>query len=268
MSSGVLTLLLHAFVEYKIMKDPRYFQPRKKMEDTLKLSLRDSIRMIISSKYLGLICVIIISYSLTINLIEGLWMSKARELHNSINEFMAYQGGVFFWTGIFTLFCALSGNTIIKKFGWYGGAVLTPMSTFIVGGLFFLFVVFSSKLQGWIDSDYMSPLAIIVFIGSLQNIMIKGTKYSLFDTTKEMAYIPLDDELKTKGKAAVDVVGAKIGKSSGALLQFATFTIWPAASYGDIAHVLMGCFLFICIGWIFGVRSLAKDYQKLLKTSH
>jgi ADP/ATP carrier protein family len=268
LTSGALTLILHAFIEYKIMKDPRYFQPRNRSEETLKLSLSDSIRMILSSKYLGLICVLIISYSLTINLIEGMWMSKARELHNSINEFMAYQGGVFFWTGTFTLICALSGNTIIKKFGWYGAAVLTPLSTFLIGGLFFLFVVFGNQMNMMFDMTLTTPLAIIVFIGSLQNIFIKGTKYSLFDTTKEMAYIPLNDELKTKGKAAVDVVGTKIGKSSGALLQFATFTIWPAASYGDIAHVLMMCFLVICLGWMWGVKSLAKNYQKLLKSQH
>jgi AAA family ATP:ADP antiporter len=267
LASGVLTLLLHAFVEYKIVKDPRYFQPRNRSEETLKLTLRESIKMILSSKYLGLICILIISYSMTINLIEGLWMSKARELHSTMNEFMAYQGGVFFWIGVCTLVCAFLGNSIIKKFGWLGGAILTPLSTFITGGLFFLCIIFSSKLEHIVDMRFTTPLVIIVFIGSLQNIFIKCTKYSLFDTTKEMAYIPLDDELKTKGKAAVDVVGTKIGKSSGAIIQFITFTLWPTASYDDIAHFLLMFFLIICVGWMYGVRSLDKNYNKLLKTT-
>ena len=58
-----------------------------------------------------------------------------------------------------------------------------------------------------------------VIIGAAQNIVSKGAKYALFDPCKESAYIPLDNESKTKGKAAVDVVGGVLGKSGGSFLQ-------------------------------------------------
>lgn len=62
-------------------------------------------------------------------------------------------------------------------------------------------------------------LQVLVFVGALLYVFSKGAKFSLFKPAEEMVYIGLDKEGRTKGKAAIDVVGAQTGKSTGSFLQ-------------------------------------------------
>ena len=41
----------------------------------------------------------------------------------------------------------------------------------------------------------------------------------MFKPAEEMVYIGLDEQSRTKGKAAIDVAGAQTGKSIGSVLQ-------------------------------------------------
>jgi len=52
----------------------------------------------------------------------------------------------------------------------------------------------------------------------MQSLLSKTGKYALFDPTTQMSYIPFDEESKVKGKAAIDVLGSRLGKSGGSLL--------------------------------------------------
>ncbi|MCA0254833.1 MAG: AAA family ATPase, partial [Proteobacteria bacterium] len=90
----------------------------------------------------------------------------------------------------------------------------------------------------------------------------KSSKYTLFDSTKEMSYVPLDEQLKTRGKAAADMIGTKLGKSASALLQSMIFVVFPAATYSSISTYLMFVFSIVCVIWIWAVVELNKEYKK------
>lgn len=266
--SGVICLALHRFVEVRNIEILKGIKFKNKRTDILKLSLRDSAKMVFTSKYLAVICILMVSYSTSVNLIEGLWMSRAKAMYPETADFMAYMGDVLFWTGVSTLIFIIIGSTVIRKFGWFWGGVLPPAMIFLVGTTFFLFVLIEEYLDVILSGIVViSPLAVVVLVGAMQNILGKGVKYSLFDATKEMVYIPLDKEMKAKGKAAVDVLGTKLGKSIGASVQMITFTIFPAAHHEDIAGFLMAVFIVVCLVWIYGVKLLNADYKKVLSTA-
>ncbi len=255
----IITLTLHRFVEIKIIKKQTLNKTKK---DILSLSLIDSFKMILKSKYLGLMCILICSFNIAVILIEGIWFAKAGELYNSTQYFMIYHSKVLFWTGVAAFICSFLGGPIIRKFGWFIASVITPITILIVGGIFFICILLEDKLEILFNHwGEFSALSIIVFIGALQNILGKGTKYSLFDATKEMAYIPLDNEMKTKGKTAVDVVGTKAGKSLASIFPFITFSLLPNAKYDDISGLLLSIFMVICILWIYATYALSKEYD-------
>ncbi|MDX1924635.1 MAG: NTP/NDP exchange transporter [Rickettsiaceae bacterium] len=263
LATGLILLALHYYIQEKVMTDDRFFQSSRKNE-ILKLSTRESIRMILRSKYLGLICVLMISYGMSMNLIEGVWMSKVRDQYISTEGFMGYQGTVLFWVGIVSFFCSLTGSSVIRHFGWFAGAIVTPAMILFAGAIFFACVAAGDRIYWLITAlGFVAPLSFITFVGGLQNVLGKGAKYSLFDATKEMAYIPLNTEMKTKGKAAVDIIGNKIGKSTASMMQFLIFSIFPSAKYDDIALFLGIMFVGICLIWIYAVKSLGDEYNKL-----
>ena len=73
-------------------------------------------------------------------------------------------------------------------------------------------------------------------------------KYSIFDPTKEMAYIPLDKESKTIGKAAIEVLGARFGKSAGAFSQQLLVLLFGSITRG--APVVAALFYAVIATWI------------------
>ena len=99
--------------------------------------------------------------------------------------------------------------------------------------------------------------------GIFQDAVSKSIKYCLFDTTKNMAYIPLDEEVKTKGQAAVEVIAARAGKSGGAVIQQGLFTfVTPGVMNNIFSFVAISAVVFVA--WILSVFKLNPMYEKAL----
>lgn len=111
------------------------------------------------------------------------------------------------------------GRLVLQTFGWRTAALVTPTMIGATGLTFFVINALAEKLGIVTSALGTTPLMLAVIAGAVQNILSKSSKYSLFDPCKEMAFIPLDQESRTKGKAAIDVVGNPVGKSGGALIQ-------------------------------------------------
>jgi ATP:ADP antiporter, AAA family len=213
------------------------------------------------SPYILCLAVLVIAYGISINLVEVTWKSQLKLKYPNPNDYSSFMGMFSTVTGAVTIFMMLfvGGNAIRK--GWGFAAMITPVVLLITGTGFFAFVLFRDQLGAMILALGTSPLALAVWFGMAQNIMSKSAKYSLFDPTKEMAYIPLDQESKVKGKAAVDVVGARLGKSGGSLVQ--QFLLVVCGSIASITPYVAVILFFIIAAWIVAVRILDKKFTAI-----
>lgn len=258
--SGIIMMFIMYHLNKYVIRDKKLHLKSTRNSST-KLSLSGSIKLILNSKYIGMITIVIICYGLSINVLEGPWKAKIKELYPTQREYLNFMGNFNIWMGASCITFMIIGSNVIRIFSWRIAALFTPTIILFTGIAFFTFVIYANYFSE--ENFIFNPIFAAVIAGGMQNILSKASKYSMFDATKELAYIPLDIELRTKGKAAAEVVGAKLGKSLGAVIQSSMFTFLPSASFNDLTPILMSIFIIVVIIWISDIFYLEKEYNKL-----
>lgn len=263
--SGLIIMGIYWWINKNVLTDTRFYDPsemQRVKKEKPKMSLKESFLYLARSKYMLCLAILVIGYGIAINLVEVTWKGQLKLQYPNPNEYQAFMGYFSVITGTATILMMLFvGGNVIRRFGWKTGALITPVVLLITGVGFFSFVIFRDSLTAMIAMLGTTPLMLAVIFGTAQNVMSKSAKYSLFDPTKEMAYIPLDQESKVKGKAAIDVVGARLGKSGGSLVQQGLIIV--CGSLGAITPYVAGILFFIIFAWIFSANSLSKKFSKL-----
>ena len=260
-------ITIYWWINKEVLTDARFYDPnevKKEKKSKPKMSIKESMLFLLRSPYLGCIAMLVIGYGMSINLVEVTWKKQLSMQYPNSNDYQNFMGSFSMATGALTIFMMLFvGGNVIRKLGWGVGAMCTPVILAITGLAFFAFVVFSDQLGGFVAMFGTTPLMLAVIFGMIQNVMSKATKYSMFDPTKEMAYIPLDSEVKLKGKAAIDVVGARLGKSGGSVVQQGLLILFNASSIVVVAPYIAAILVATLVAWMFAARALNKRFTEL-----
>lgn len=264
--AGVLLMAIYWYMNRFVLTDPRFFDASevKVKKKKAKMGFFESFKYIFTSKYIGLIAVLVLSYGISINLVEGVWKNQLKMQFPIRNDYSAFMGDLQIWTGIASMIGMIAGVYILRNFKWFTAAILTPLMILVTGVLFFLLILAGDMFNAYLAIISTTSLMMAVVMGAAQNALSKATKYSLFDPTKEMAYIPLDDELKSKGKAVVDVTGARLGKSGGAIVQWFLIS-FVNDSLTNLTMPIMYIFLGIMACWVVAVFALSKMFEAQIK---
>lgn len=266
--AGLVILGIFRWMQLHVLTDPIYYDPDEAKADGRvqgKLSMREAFKYLFRSKYLIFLALIVISYNTVINLTEVIWKFEVKELYTNQSDYSAYMNHVASIISCIATFSALvvSGNAI-RKCGWTFTAMLTPAILMVTSIAFFFFFFLKESIPSNGIMLGFSPLAMIVFAGTSQNIAARAAKYSVFDATKEMAFVPLSPECKLNGKAAIDGVCSRLGKTGGSIIH--QVLLASVATFANSApYVAAIIFVMIAI-WLASARVVGRHFATLIAT--
>jgi AAA family ATP:ADP antiporter len=273
--AGVILLSTFYWMNRKVLTDIRYYNPEEMGETKkkkAKLSMSESFKYILQSPYLGLIAMLVLAYGVSINLFEGVWKGQIKIAYPTEVEYNQVMGGLSTVTGGIAVILMLIGSNLLRSFSWRTCALITPL-VLITGILGFFGVIYYNngllpegmKIVDAIKQGVISKELIVfaVGLGLFVNAFGKAVKYSLFDPTKEMAYIPLDPELKVKGKAAVDVIGGRGGKSAGSYIQMGLLTLFSGSALYQLVPIIAPIAVGVVVLWVMSVFGLSTRFKAM-----
>ncbi len=262
--AGLVTIAIFRWLNKHVIQPSEKAQSASEKPEKVKMSMRKNFAYLAKSKYLICIALIVLCYNIGINLVEVVWKNQIKQLYPNPSDYNVYMGEVMTWMGVIATVISIfiTGN-VVRKLSWTASALITPVIVLIAGFGFFFFALFQNSGLTWLPVALgASPLMLSVMLGSLHNCMTRACKYTLFDATKEISFIPLSSESRLKGKAAIDGVGSRLGKSGGSVIHQGLLILFStvAASTPYVA----GIFLIVTLIWMLSAISLGKQFDGLV----
>ena len=231
-----------------VAEGSRTTTPKKKKP---KMSMSESLKFLAGSQYLRLIATLVLGYGLSINFTEIMWKSLVKKKYPDALAYQRFMGNFSSAVGLSTCIVIFFGVHVIRILGWRVGALATP------GIMALLAVPFFACILMGLDSP--ATLQVAVVFGTIQSLLSKTAKYALFDPTTQMAYIPLDEDSKVKGKAAIDVLGSRIGKSGGSFIQQGL--VFMFGNIINAAPVVSIIYYSVLLAWMGAANRLSKLFE-------
>ena len=246
----------------------------------VKLSFGESIKFLLGSRYLRLVSYVVFGYYSFISFTESIWKGLIGQYKDELKaKFLAAHPGMLdgakkvaedftndlygtqsVAVGMFQLFLIL----FAAKKSWKFVAMFTPTVALVLVSIFLAFLKSQSLFEFLTVFRGVSNTYVAIMIGLVIVVVIKSAKYIFFDSSKERSYIPLDEESKINGKAAIDATGSRIGKAAASIVI--SFVLVPM--FGDLISAQWATFVFVFFAlflWLYAVNALSPEYEKKLE---
>ena len=170
------------------------------------------------------LAVVILAYNICLVLFEIVWKNQVKIYTSSGTSTVSYvqfMGNFNFWTGIISITLALLGP-VIDKLPPEVRSLITPVLLGVLSTVFFGLVLAPTTMATicpFLFSSSVSNLYWqIALIGAIQNVIVKASKYSVFEPVNSTSWSAKPKFVKDSYQDIVNQISGKWGKGLGSLI--------------------------------------------------
>jgi len=232
---GIVVAWLYTLLWRHFSREKTFsFQEEKPKE--LPLSLKESLKACMQSKYLSLLGWVTIADYIAYALGEMIFLDILKQKYPDPRQYFDYNGQLSFWYGLLTAVSALVITPIlVKKCRWVVTALVMPVCLVLTESAFFLTLWFPFKEM---------PLDLLVLLGTIFFCCVRAAKYTFLDTSKELSFLLLPPLEKMQGKLIVDGICSRIGRGGASVLSIGLIQLFG----GIMASALASGAIAITVG--------------------
>ncbi len=252
---GLLILILNDYCYRLTPKKPLGIR----QSPTTRLPLIASARYLLRCPYLASIALVMLAYCVAINMVELAWKSQLVAQFPSEADYSMFMGKVALINGVGSLICGLLTPLLLSR-SWWAAAFATPIILSATALPFFLLALSQQAQVTFLGICCIDLPMVGLQIGMYCHALGKSAKHTLFDATKEITFVPLDAERKYKGKAAIELVVSRVGKSGSSFFQQILITVCGSLSLA--MSWLAAAFMLAIALWLIAIRHLGRHYHE------
>ena len=217
---------MYFFMQSYVMKMPQFQMKQKAKKKKPKMGIVESIKYCVTNSYVLALSGLVFAYGWCMVVGELSYKDVMKLATDGDSVRYSVMKGRESWGSAVMAMILMTfvAHNVIRLFGWKITALLAPGICTLTATIFYLSALIGNTYYDDPEEEgkflAVQPAASIsMWLGLTFCVATKATKYASFDPAKEMAYLPLTSEQKTKSKAAVDIVGARLGKGGAALFN-------------------------------------------------
>lgn len=194
----------------------------------------DGARLVIASKYLLAIAMITFLYEINSQILDYQYSTAAEALQGAGGT-QAFFGRVGTIVGIISVVTQLFlVSFIVRRFGITAALLVLPAAMAVASGIYFV-----------------TP---ILTTAALLTISDNSFNYSIYQTAREMLYVPTSDDVKYKARAFINMLVQRVGKGAAILmaLGFGAMANLPIRYLSILAFMVI--VIWVGFAWYAGHR--------------